>query len=64
MPSMNGFVLKQGIREQHALLMCSICAVSDAVLISLGGGGIGAIVHEFPSVEIVARYVGALSLFV
>ena len=32
----NAFVLRQGLRREHVLLVCSICAVSDAVLILFG----------------------------
>ena len=62
--SQNAFVLKQGIKQQHVLLVCGICAISDAVLISLGIAGAGAIVKEHPSIEMYARYGGALFLFV
>jgi len=62
--SQNAFVLKQGIRKQHVLLVCTICAVSDAILISLGVAGFGAIVQDYPSIELYARYGGALFLLV
>lgn len=62
--SQNAFVLKQGIRKQHVLLVCTICAVSDAVLISLGVAGFGVIVNEYPSIEAYARFGGALFLLV
>ncbi len=62
--SQNAFVLKQGIKKQHVLLICTICGVSDAILISLGIAGFGAIVNEYPSIEIYARYGGALFLLV
>ena len=32
----NAFVLRQGLRREHVFLVCSICAVSDAVLILFG----------------------------
>jgi len=58
----NAFVLKQGLKKQHIFLVCSICAISDALLIMLGVSGFGAIVSRFPSIEMVARYGGALFL--
>jgi L-lysine exporter family protein LysE/ArgO len=58
----NAFVLKQGLKKQHVFLVCSLCAVSDAVLISLGVSGFGEVVSRFPSVEIIARYAGAVFL--
>ena len=62
--SQNAFVLKQGIKKQHVLLICMICALSDAFLISLGVSGFGVIVNEYPDIEIYARYGGALFLLV
>jgi len=62
--SQNAFVLKQGIKRQHVLLICTICAASDAILISLGIAGFGAIVSKYPSIEMYARYGGALFLLI
>ncbi|MFT5717574.1 MAG: L-lysine exporter family protein LysE/ArgO [Oleiphilaceae bacterium] len=58
----NAFVLKQGLKKQHVFLVCFICAISDAFLISLGVSGFGEIVSRFPTIETVARYGGALFL--
>ncbi|WP_028115934.1 LysE/ArgO family amino acid transporter [Ferrimonas senticii] len=60
--SQNAFVLKQGLKNQYVLLVCCICALSDALLISAGAAGFGAIVKQFPTIETVARYGGALFL--
>jgi len=38
--SQNAFILKQGIKKQHVLLIGFICAISDTILISLGNGGV------------------------
>lgn len=59
----NALVLKQGLKKQHVFLVCMICALSDAILISLGVSGFGVIVEQLPMVEQIARYVGALFLF-
>ena len=32
----NLFVLRQGIRREHVVVVAAICAVSDAALIALG----------------------------
>ena len=32
----NAFVLRQGLRREHVFLVCSVCAISDAVLILFG----------------------------
>lgn len=62
--SQNAFVLKQGIKQQHVLLVCTICALSDAILISLGIAGFGVVVNEYPLIETYARYGGAAFLLV
>ncbi len=45
----NAFVLKQGIVRSHVFWVCLTCAVSDAVLITAGVAGFGAIVSKYPS---------------
>lgn len=32
----NAFVLSQGIRRQYPVMVAALCAISDAILISLG----------------------------
>lgn len=44
----NAFVLRQGIRRESVALVVAICAASDAVLISLGVGGVGSLVQASP----------------
>lgn len=60
--SQNAFVLKQGLKKQHVFIICLICALSDAILIALGVAGFGVIVKQYPLIEIVARYGGAVFL--
>ena len=45
----NAFVLRQGIRRDTVLAVVAICAVSDAILISFGVGGVGAVVTAWPA---------------
>lgn len=59
----NAFVLKQGLKQQHVFIVCLICALSDAILITAGIAGFGVIVQKFPLIEQVARYAGAAFLF-
>ncbi len=54
----NAFVLRQGIRREAVLVVVAICAVSDAVLIALGVGGVGAVVEAWPAVLRVVALVG------
>ena len=37
----NVFVLQQGIMRQHVLAVVLTCAISDAILVSIGVGGVG-----------------------
>ena len=37
----NAFVIRQGLSNRHVLLVCTICALSDAALICLGVFGFG-----------------------
>ncbi|MFT5996999.1 MAG: L-lysine exporter family protein LysE/ArgO, partial [Glaciecola sp.] len=60
----NAFILKQGLKQQHVFIVCLICALSDAILISAGVAGFGAIVKQFPLIEQISRYAGGAFLFV
>ena len=44
----NLFVLRQGLRREHVVLVAAICAVSDAALIALGVSGVGLVLHAVP----------------
>lgn len=44
----NAFVLSQGIRRQYAVMVAGLCAASDAILISLGVFGGGALLAQSP----------------
>ncbi len=59
----NAFILKQGIKRQHVLVLCAICAFSDAALITFGVFGFALIASKLPLIEPVARYGGAAFLF-
>jgi L-lysine exporter family protein LysE/ArgO len=41
----NAFVIRQGLRREHVLLIVLICAISDAALILVGTGGLGRIIQ-------------------
>lgn len=59
----NAFVLRQGIRRAHVLLVCLTCAVSDAALITIGVGGFGFLSDMAPWLASVMLYGGAAFLF-
>ncbi|MEU4464263.1 MULTISPECIES: LysE/ArgO family amino acid transporter [unclassified Streptomyces] len=58
----NAFVLRQGIRRQAVLAVVGICALSDAALIALGVGGVGAVVVKWPGALTVVGWVGGAFL--
>ena len=60
----NAFVLRQGLRREHVLPVVVICALSDAVLITLGVGGLGSLLQLVPWLLTVVRIGGAAFLIV
>lgn len=60
--SQNAFVLKQGLKREHIFFVCLFCAVSDALLISAGVGGFGAVTARYPQVVNIAKIAGVLFL--
>lgn len=60
----NAFVLRQGLRREHVLVVVAICALSDAVLIAVGVGGLGTLVQLAPWLLTVVRIAGAAFLLV
>lgn len=60
--SQNAFVLKQGLRREHVFLICLFCAVSDALLISAGVAGFGAVTARYPHIVDIAKISGSLFL--
>jgi len=60
----NAFVLRQGLRREHVLAVVLVCAVSDAVLVTVGVAGFGALAEAVPGLERVMRYGGAAFLIV
>ena len=58
----NLFVLRQGIRREHVLLVAVICAASDAVLIVAGVTGAGVVLQSVPWIVPVVRWAGAAFL--
>ena len=58
----NAFVLKQGIKKQHVFLVCTICALSDAVLIFAGVSGLGYVVERYQVIKTAALWGGFVFL--
>jgi len=60
----NAFVLRQGLKGQYVFTLVLICALSDALLITLGVAGFDLLIKSLTSLEITARWVGAIFLCV
>ncbi|MBG0791650.1 MAG: amino acid transporter [Desulfovibrionaceae bacterium] len=58
----NAFVLTQGVRRNHHLAVAALCILCDAVLISLGVTGVGAVVASNPVLGSLAAWGGAAFL--
>lgn len=58
----NAFVLRQGLSRNHIGLVVAVCALSDALLILAGVGGVGVVVRDHPTVLTALRWVGAAYL--
>ncbi|KMS85143.1 amino acid transporter [Streptomyces regensis] len=58
----NAFVLRQGVRRDAVLAVVGICALSDAALIALGVGGVGAVVVAWPGALRAIGIVGGVFL--
>jgi L-lysine exporter family protein LysE/ArgO len=58
----NALVLRQGVLRQRVPAIVAICAGSDALLIALGVGGVGAALTAWPTALEVVRWVGAAFL--
>lgn len=60
----NAFVLRQGLRREHVGPVVALCALSDAILTTIGVSGFAALALAAPWVEPVFTLAGALFLLV
>ncbi|OLP61670.1 amino acid transporter [Xaviernesmea oryzae] len=58
----NAFVLRQGLKREHVFVVCLICALSDAALVTLGVAGFGTVARVMPWLDPAFRYGGAAFL--
>ena len=58
----NAFVIRQGLAKSNVLLVVVICAASDALLIFLGTGGLGAVIQSQPRALEIIRWFGVAYL--
>lgn len=59
----NAFVLSQGVRQRYFIIIPLICAVCDALLISLGVTGVGTVIASSKNLSLIAGIGGAVFLF-
>ncbi|KXG88029.1 LysE/ArgO family amino acid transporter [Agrobacterium bohemicum] len=59
----NAFVLRQGLRGEHVFAVVFACALSDAILITIGVTAFRQIAAVLPALEPAMRYAGAAFLF-
>ncbi|MCP5076119.1 MAG: amino acid transporter [Rhodobacteraceae bacterium] len=59
----NSFVLRQGLLRSHVFVICLFCAVSDALLITLGVAGFDRLIDYVPSLPLILSLGGAAFLF-
>ncbi|MBT0994354.1 LysE/ArgO family amino acid transporter [Cellulomonas sp. DKR-3] len=60
----NAFVLRQGLRREHVLVVVVLCTGGDLVLTAAGIAGLGPLVAAHPVALDVTRWVGAAFLLV
>ncbi len=58
----NAFVLSQGVKKEHHILIPTICIICDMVLIMIGVAGVGTLIASNPDVKFYASWGGAIFL--
>ncbi len=58
----NAFVLGQGLRRHHPVMVAFVCALCDAILIAAGVAGLGTLVATYPILTKIAAWGGAAFL--
>lgn len=62
--SQNAYVLRQGLKHEHHFAIATVCGLSDALLILLGGVGVGTLIASTPILASGAAALGAAFLAV
>lgn len=60
----NAFVIRQGLLRQHRFLTALLCSLLDALFISLGAFGFGAIISLYPAAIALANFLAISFLLV
>src|ERR1700730_12060529 len=58
----NAFVLRQGLRREHVLIIVAFCAIADLVLIGAGVAGVARVLGDAPRLTLALTAGGILFL--
>jgi L-lysine exporter family protein LysE/ArgO len=58
----NAFVLRQGLRREHVLIIVAFCALADLLLIGAGVAGVARVLGESPHLTLALTVAGTLFL--
>ena len=58
----NAFVLRQGLRREHVLIIVAFCAIADLLLIGAGVAGVARVLGQAPRLTFVLTGAGTLFL--
>src|SRR5882757_4584464 len=58
----NAFVLRQGLRREHVLIIVAFCALADLLLIGAGVAGVARVLGEAPRLTLALTAGGTLFL--
>jgi L-lysine exporter family protein LysE/ArgO len=58
----NAFVLRQGLRREHVLIIVAFCALADLLLIGAGVAGVARVLGEAPRLTLALTVAGTLFL--
>ena len=58
----NAFVLRQGLRREHVVLIVAFCAIADLLLIGAGVAGVSTVLGQAPRLTLVLTAAGTVFL--
>src|ERR1700733_6341104 len=58
----NAFVLRQGLRREHVLLIVAFCALADLLLIGAGVAGVSSVMGQAPRLVFALTAAGTIFL--
>lgn len=60
----NAFLLRQAIRREHAWMSASIMLFGDALMVMLGGFGVGHLLEKLVLTKLIITIIGAIYIFI